>query len=193
MTPVRGFQPPSLLPAAPPMDEVGQLAAWEARAVHAVGSVIEFWGFKRNQGRVWALLYLRGQPLTAAEIQRELGLSKGAVSIITRELEQWNVLRRIRGGRSWRFEAEQDLLTMVRRVLESREQPLLQGVLHDLADADQAARAADRPLDDLDRLARVRQVAELFSRALEVFLLTAHLDLEDTAAALRAGPPSRKG
>ena len=43
-------------------------SGWEAMAIDAVGNVIEFWGFKRNQGRVWALLYLRNEALTAAEL-----------------------------------------------------------------------------------------------------------------------------
>ena len=41
------------------------LPQWEAMAIDAVGRVIEFWGFKRNQGRVWALLYLRSVPMSA--------------------------------------------------------------------------------------------------------------------------------
>ena len=36
------------------------LPRWESLAIDAVGNVIEFWGFKHNQGRVWAVLYLRG-------------------------------------------------------------------------------------------------------------------------------------
>lgn len=183
--------------APPPPDELdpqSRLQPWEARAVHAVGEIIGFWGFKPNQGRVWALLYLRGQALSAAEIQTELGLSKGAVSMITRELEQWGVLRRSRGrSRAWRFEAEQDLLGMVRRVLERRERPLLASVLAELAAAEAAASAAPRGPDELDRLARVRHVAELFDRALQTFLLTAHLDLEDTAAALRTASGQQSG
>ena len=37
----------------------GRLASWEAIAVDAVGNVIEFWGFKRNQGRVRRLDHYR--------------------------------------------------------------------------------------------------------------------------------------
>ena len=62
----------------------GPLSHWESVAVDAVGNFIEFWGFKRNQGRVWALLYLRDAALDAQELQDELGLSKGAVSMIVR-------------------------------------------------------------------------------------------------------------
>ena len=74
----------------------------ECQAADAVGNFIEFWGFKRNHGRIWALLYLQGQPLTAAELQSRLGLSKGGVSMMTRELERWGVIHRRRppGARS---------------------------------------------------------------------------------------------
>ena len=65
----------------------GNLAPWEALVVETIGNVIGFWNFKRNQGRVWALLYLRDRPLSAGELQEALGLSKGASSMITRELE----------------------------------------------------------------------------------------------------------
>ena len=43
-------------------------ADWRALVFEAVGRVISFWGFKRNHGRLWALLYLTGEPLSAAEI-----------------------------------------------------------------------------------------------------------------------------
>ena len=97
-----------LLPVATESQPRGQLAEWESLATGAVGTVIEFWGFKANHGRVWAVLYLRDKALSAAEIQATLGLSKGAVSMVTRELEQWGVVRRVRPPHSdaWHFEAE---------------------------------------------------------------------------------------
>ncbi|MCA9519879.1 MAG: transcriptional regulator, partial [Myxococcales bacterium] len=91
------------------------LSSWEASALEAVAGVIEFWGFKRNQGRLWTLLYLRGVALTAAQIQSVLDLSKGAVSMVTREMEQWSVIHRLRhdDSNSWHFAAETSLVKMV--------------------------------------------------------------------------------
>ena len=40
----------------------------EALVSDIVGRIIEFWGFKRNMGRVWAVLYLSHEPLTAQEV-----------------------------------------------------------------------------------------------------------------------------
>jgi len=31
---------------------------WETTVLEAVGRMIEFWGFKRNHGRIWSLLFL---------------------------------------------------------------------------------------------------------------------------------------
>ena len=153
------------------------LCDWEELVVDAVGNVIEFWGFRANEGRVWALLFVRDQPFTAAEIGLALGLSKGAVSMITREMEQWGVLHRMRlGADAWRFEAETDFLTMIGRVIESRERRFLARVHSDLLRAEAAARGkATR--EQRERIARMRRLAELVDRAVGVFLKTARLDV----------------
>src|SRR5437764_94140 len=73
----------------------------------AVGALMEFWGFKRVMGRVWSLLYLRGEPLSAAELCEQLNISSGAASMTLSELEHWGVVKRSRkpGDRREYFEA----------------------------------------------------------------------------------------
>jgi len=173
--------------------DVGTLAPWEALAVDAVGSVIDFWNFKRNHGRVWALLYLRDRALTAAELQEALGLSKGAVSMLVRELEQWGVVTRARStsAEAQRFVAETDLMKMLGRVLSAREAGLVASVKQDLEEAESLARselALDRAV--LDRLRRMRSLATMVDRALRLFLTTARLDL---AGARQLLPFVRRG
>lgn len=160
---------------------VGTLAPWEAMVVNAVGTVIHFWGFKRNQGKVWALLYLRDQALTAADIREALGLSKGAVSMILRELESWGVIRRVRhpGDSSWHFLAEVELLKMIGRVFRDREVDVVRRVKEDLAEAERMAIEEGVAEEMLDRLARMRRLAGLIEHALDVFLRTAQLDVTD--------------
>ncbi|MCB9520430.1 MAG: transcriptional regulator [Myxococcales bacterium] len=165
-----------------------QLAAWEQHAVDAVGNVIEFWGFKRNQGRVWALLYLRGAALSAPELQAVLGLSKGAVSMITRELEQWQVVRRVRepNGAIWRFAANEDLFAMLNRVLESRELAFLTRVRADLELAAREVEAAHAPDEVVARVQRMQTLATLVERALRAFLRTARLDIRGLVGVLQS-------
>src|SRR5438445_7547364 len=103
------------------------MAARESELLHevadTVGALMEFWGFKRVMGRVWTILFLRGEPLSAAELCEQLEISTGAASMALSELEHWGVVRRSRkpGDRREYFEAETDVWKMVSRVLRERE------------------------------------------------------------------------
>jgi DNA-binding transcriptional regulator GbsR (MarR family) len=149
-------------------------------AIDAVGNVIEFWGFKRNQGRVWALLYLRDQALTAAELEKELSLSKGGVSMLIRDLERWGVVLRVRAPQdaSWRYRAETDLLQMARRVIEEREFAFIARIRTDLAEARQLAETdPTASTAKVDRIRRMESLALATEKALEVFLKTSRFDV----------------
>jgi DNA-binding transcriptional regulator GbsR (MarR family) len=165
------------------------LSSWELLVIDAVGNVIEFWGYKRNQGRLWALLYLRDVTLTAAQLQQVLGLSKGAVSMITRELEGWNVVERVRepGSATWRFKANCDLPKMINRVLSERETVFLSSIRADLAAAERVAHADPKVSREVaDRVTRMRRLAELLENTLATFLKTARLDLSGIVGVLQA-------
>jgi DNA-binding MarR family transcriptional regulator len=125
-------------------DPAPGLPRWEALAIDAVGNVIEFWGFKHNQGRIWAVLYLRGMSMTATQLEEELGLSKGAVSMLVRDLERWGVVVRIRqpGTGAWHFRAETDLVQMVRRVVQERETAFITRIRANLEEARRLAAAS---------------------------------------------------
>jgi len=169
-------------------DGVGDLPEWEALAVDAVGNTIDFWRFKRNHGRIWALLYLRDKAMSATELQSSLGLSKGAVSMLVRELETWGVIRRVRAPSddNWRFVAETDFRKMVSRVLEEREASFVRRVKTDLQEAEKLARSTRGvPRDVMARLAKLLVVAQLVDKALRAFLTTARLDLFGVLAVFR--------
>jgi DNA-binding transcriptional regulator GbsR (MarR family) len=57
----------------------------EQRVADAIGRMMAFWGFRRNLGRIWALLYLAPAPVAAAELVERLRLSTGAVSMALSE------------------------------------------------------------------------------------------------------------
>lgn len=172
-----------------PLKMGAHLSNWEAVAVDAVGNVIEFWGFKRNQGRVWALLYLRDVTLTAAEIEKELELSKGGVSMLLRDLERWGVVLKVRspGDASWRYRAETDLLKMARQVIEEREFAFIARIRSDLAEARKLAQAAGTtPRAQVARLVKMEALADATERALKLFLKTSKLDVSSMFQLFRA-------
>lgn len=159
----------------------------ECQAADAVGNFIEFWGFKRNHGRIWALLYLRAQALTAAELQEELGLSKGGVSMMTRELERWGVIHRRRqpGAGGWRFEAETDFMAMVGRVMREREALVVSRIKADLSAAREQARAAGAEPGLVDRMGRLVSLATLGEGAIKLFLRTAQVNVASAVEILK--------
>ena len=89
----------------------------------AVGEVSEHWGFRKALGRVWTVLYLAGESLSAAELSERLSMSAGAVSMTLTELQEWAVVRRVwrPGERREFFEAETDLWKMISKVVAERE------------------------------------------------------------------------
>jgi DNA-binding transcriptional regulator GbsR (MarR family) len=179
-----GVTPPG--PEALP--EPGRLQRWETMAVEAVGNVIEFWGFKRNQGRVWGLLYLRGEPLTAGEIERELDLSKGGVSMLLRDLERWGVVQRVRlpPDTVWRYAAETDLVRMVTHVIEEREAGFVSRIRADLSEARRLAQEAGGvDTERLQRLEKMATLAEHVEKAIRLFIKTARFDVGGVLSAFR--------
>lgn len=174
--------------------------SWETTVLESVGRVIEFWGFKRNHGRVWALLYLGDEPLSAADLEKRLGLSKGAVSIVIRELQSWAVVRRVpvptRSGVA--YVAERDLWLMITTVLGQRELRLVAQVREDLRLAEEAA-SADAGLSPAqrkavaERIRRMRLLADTAQVALDTLLTSRRLNLAPLLKILGLGGLGRLG
>ena len=98
---------------------------WDSERIvsDAIGRLMELWGFKRNLGRVWTVLYMAGGPLTAKQLRDRLQLSSGAVSMTLSELGRWGVARKlwVQGDRRDFYEAEANIWKMVSRVIRERE------------------------------------------------------------------------
>ena len=105
------------------MANEGELWESEVLVSDSIGRLIEFWGFKRNMGRLWAILYLSDRPLSAPEIQDRLQLSSGAVSMTLNELVRWGVVKKvwIQGERRDHYAAEGNFWKMISRVFNERE------------------------------------------------------------------------
>src|SRR5215470_1147898 len=81
------------------------------KVADAVGALIEGWGFKRNMGRMSAVLCDR------------LGLSTGSVSMTLTELQAWGAVKKVWvvGERREHYEAETSIWKPVSRVFRERE------------------------------------------------------------------------
>jgi DNA-binding transcriptional regulator GbsR (MarR family) len=138
------------------------------RVADAVGGLMEFWGFKRNMGRMWTLLYMRREPVPAAELASTLSLSSGAVSMTLSELVKWGTVKK-----SWRpgdrkdyFEAETNIWKMVSRVFRERELRQIEVAIEAFEsaiatlDADSSG-AKGQAQDNQFALERIRSLLEL--------------------------------
>ncbi len=174
-------------PQSPPAHPLQRV---DLAVADAVGALMELWGFRRQLGRVWAVLFLSDRPLAAPELCARLEISTGLLSMSLAELRRWGVVRPVEvpGDRKEHYEPETNVWRLVARVLREREQRAVEGALatferalHDaraaLLEADPAVKAAAR-----FKAKRLELLVELSRAALNVLRI-----LVDSARA-DAGP-----
>ena len=149
------------------------------RVADAVGGLMEFWGFKRNMGRMWAVLYLESEPKSAADLGNLLSLSSGAISMTANELVMRGVIKKswVPGQRRDYYEAETNIWKMVSRVLRERELQQIRAAIEVFDDAIQQLNSAE-DADDAAKCSFAKdRVSGLISLArIGESLLTAILD-----------------
>ncbi|HET6439706.1 MAG TPA: ArsR family transcriptional regulator [Anaeromyxobacter sp.] len=110
----------------------------------AVGALMELWGFRRQLGRVWAVLFLSERPLAAPDMCERLGISTGLLSMTLTELRAWGVVRGVEvpGDRKEHFQAETNVWKLVARVLRERERNAVEDALRSFEHALEEVRSA---------------------------------------------------
>jgi DNA-binding transcriptional regulator GbsR (MarR family) len=184
----------------PPRRASSSLGESEIVVSDAVGRLMEFWGFKRNMGRVWSLLYLTPHPLTAQDLQEMLQISSGAVSMTLAELTRWGVVKKVwvQGERRDYYAAEVGLWRMISRVLGERERAEIVSAVDAFERAievlEDRRRSSTASKDDRARaefeLRRVRallDLAKLGRTLLDALLSSAKVDAEPLARFLLGG------
>ena len=174
----------------------------EAAVSDVVGRLIEFWGFKRNMGRIWSVLYLSPEPLSAEDLRQALKLSSGAVSMTLNELSRWGVVRKVwvQGERKDFYAAEVQLWRMISRVFSEREKTeivmAIEAFEEALADVSKLRHSTDpktraRAELQYERIKQLLELARLGKRLIETLLATAKIDAEPLVRfLLRQAPPS---
>jgi DNA-binding transcriptional regulator GbsR (MarR family) len=173
----------------------------EAAVSDVVGRLIEFWGFRRNMGRIWAVLFLSNEPLSAEDLRRSLKLSSGAVSMTLNELSRWGVVRKVwvQGERRDFFTAEVHLWRMISRVFSEREKAeivmAIDAFEEALAEVSKLRHSTDpktraRAELQYERIKQLLELARLGKKMIETLLATAKLDAEPLVRFLLRQAPS---
>src|SRR4029450_2623996 len=99
------------------------------------------------QGRIFALLYLRAEPLALEDIAAALGQSKSNVPVNTPGLVEWPLVRRVPtpGSRKDHYEAATGFWRVMQEIMERRFRWTVRQVLATIAGTETAPRAARAP------------------------------------------------
>ncbi|MCM8784627.1 MAG: MarR family transcriptional regulator [Candidatus Omnitrophica bacterium] len=97
------------------MDEIKE------KIIELAGNIGEGLGLNRTTCQIYALLYLNSQPLSPGQITKELGISKGNVSLNLKKLEEWNAVEKVwkRGHTRALYKANEDIEGIVYSKLQS--------------------------------------------------------------------------
>ncbi|MBD64783.1 MAG: hypothetical protein CME62_06225 [Halobacteriovoraceae bacterium] len=99
-----------------------------------IGAFIEYWGFRKIHGRVWASVYLAEKPLSTPEIVAGLGVSKALVSGAINELLEHGLIVQVGqvkyGGHT--YQACSNPAEVVRDVVKNRELVLFEKIENNL-------------------------------------------------------------
>lgn len=122
------------------------------------GEMGETWGVNRSVAQIHALLFVSASPLTAEDIADRLSIARSNVSTSLRELVSWTLVRRVQvlGDRRDHYEAEADMLEMVRRIALGRKAreidpaiAVLKACVNDAASDTRVPAAARKRLADM--------------------------------------------
>lgn len=100
----------------------------------SVGTFIKYWGFKEIHGRIWVHVYLSHKPITAKELTKKLGVTKGLVSTALSELIAYQVIEKVNIGdaKSPGYQSNTDLVQVISNILRNRELKMTTNILKNI-------------------------------------------------------------
>lgn len=153
-----------------------------------IGDFIEYWGFKRVHGKIWALIFLADRPVNAGYLIDNLQISKSLASMSLKELLDYNVISEAPGKHSTvHYVANEKIAKVITDVLFQREAKMLLEIrsacemLGRLDASDLNGMASNRRIADMNKMVCY---ADGFLRS---FLALQDISLKKFAMALTFG------
>ena len=160
-----------------PRSEAARRMAVKSRLVQTGGRLVQDFGFNRVAGEVLACLYLTDGEASLDRLERELGLSKAAVSLAAAQLERMGLIHRVRkgGDRKRYYRSADDIGSALRHGILKFTRSKLAALEMDLQQAEDwlgASRGSDPESGFLaSRVERLEQLNRRARRLLEHPLL----------------------
>ncbi|MEZ4871426.1 MAG: hypothetical protein R2827_04095 [Bdellovibrionales bacterium] len=143
-----------------------EIASQVLELAEGVGQFIEYWGFKKIHGRIWALIFLAENPVDANYLMKHLGVSKSLVSMSIKELMSYRVILESAAKKSTvHYEANPDISGVITDVLLAREAKMLLNIksscelVHRLPQSKLSPFASQRRVEKLTKMVSVADSA----------------------------------
>ena len=127
--------------------------------VNGIGDFIEYWGFKKVHGKIWAIIFLSNKPVNAKDIMQQLNISKALVSMSLKELMEYDVIMACQEKQSTnRYVSNPNLLNVIVNVLLSREAKMLLQIKNSCELLELQNEHNDNDIISNDRLKKLNQM-----------------------------------
>jgi DNA-binding transcriptional regulator GbsR (MarR family) len=94
-----------------------------------IGKFIQYWGFKKIHGQIWALVFLSEKPLNSTYMTKKLKVSKALVSLAIKDLLHYKVLEVVeKKNKEIYFKSNPDIFNVINTVLKNRESKMLESI-----------------------------------------------------------------
>ncbi len=148
--------------------------------VDQLGSFIQYWGFKKIHGMIWAHVWLAKNPIDATTLVKRLDVSKALVSLAIKDLLKYDVIQILDKGdrRKMFLVPNTDVQTVISNVLKQRETMMLNSILKSQDLVEQLEQKSKDKFDlNSDRLDQMKMMTAMAEMALSG-LIKNNLDLE---------------
>ena len=141
-----------------------------------VGNFIEYWGFKKIHGRIWAHLYTSDTPLDSQALMSRLKVSKGLMSLAVRDLLEYEVIEAVSVGKHGvtYYQANADLVAVITNVLVKREAVMMSEISSCLSRITSKSKKELKSANlDLRKLEKAKSMTESAQGLLNLFIMQA--------------------
>ena len=157
--------------------------------VDGVGEFIEYWGFKKVHGKIWALIFLAEEPVDARYLMENLNISKALVSLSLKELMEYDVVLVSPEKKSTvHYISNPDLSDVIINVLLGRESKMLLAIKNscELLERKKELRQGLTKVSKV-RLKKLTQMVGVADKALKTFIALKQLNFKELAKSLVIG------
>lgn len=144
--------------------------------VQAWGEMASAWGINRTMAQIHALLYAEGEPLDTDTIMSQLSISRGNANMNLRNLIQWKLVQKIhyKGQRKDYFTAEQEVWTIVSRIIQERQfrevEPIKENLSDTLSILEKSEQLTPKEAEFKERIENFVEFLEMFDRFTKAML-----------------------